>query len=748
MNPLPTTTADELLERCAKEPIHVPGAVQPHGLLIALREPECVVTTASDNTTEWLGHDARRVLGAPIEDSIGVEAGALVREALGAESLADVNPLHLAIAGRKFDGILHRHAGATLLELEPTTEASGHPSPENVLGRIVTRLQTAATSGQLMRIATDELRRLTGFDRVLAYRFDDDDNGAVVAEARGEAMPSFLGHHFPASDIPRQARELYRVKWLRLIPDASYQPVPLVAADPAAPPLDLSLSELRSVSPVHREYMANMGVRASLTISLLPRGRLWGLITCHHGSPRSVPFDVRATCEIVGKLISLQLAALEDLDEDRSRAAQSDAVARVTAEMRNAQDETLRGLLADPEALLRLVNAGGAAVVVDEEIHLAGATPSPAEVRVLVEWLRARGESSVFSSRSLAAIHPPAARYAAVASGVLTLALPRPSQPHVLWFRPEEIETLSWGGNPNKAVELGTDGVRLHPRRSFDAWREEVRGRSVPWSRGELAAAVELRRTALELELGRQVRRAQAAVRARDDLVATVSHDMRNPIGVIQLQVEVLSQILDAQETERPRLPRSAVEGIRRATDRMTALVADLLDLERVEAGEVRLNVRECRIVSLIDDAVSLLAPLARPHRLTVTTTLGEDVRELWALADPDRIFQVLSNLIGNAIKFTPEGGKIEVGARREGGNVEIWVRDNGPGIPLADQARIFDRYWQAHGHGRTGSGLGLYIARGLVEAHGGKFRVQSAPGEGAMLTFSLPTRSPSGASP
>jgi chemotaxis family two-component system sensor kinase Cph1 len=731
---------DEMLERCAREPIRVPGAIQPHGLLLALTEPEGRVTTISANAEQWLGNDAGRLVGAVIEAAIGVPSAAVFREALATEPLSEVNPLRLSIAGRTFDGIVHRHAGATLLELEPAVErAERFVSRDKALGPIVTRLLEARSAGHLLRIAVDELRRLTGFDRVLAYRFDDDGNGAVVAEAKGERMPSYLGHQYPASDIPRQARELYRLNWLRAIPDAAYQPVPLVAADPGAPPLDLSMSVLRSVSPVHREYMANMGVRASLTISVLPRGVLWGLLTCHHSTPRFVPYEVRAACELAGKLLSLQLATLEELDDQRVRSERSGAAGRVASAMRNAQDDTLKGLLAEPDALLQLVSAGGAAVVADETIHLIGRTPSQTEVRALVEWLRARDEASLFASRDLSVAYPPAARYTAVASGVLALALPRPTPPHVIWFRPEEIQTLSWGGNPHKSVELGADGVRLHPRTSFEAWREEVRGRSLPWSRNEIAAAGELRRTALELELGRQVRRERAAVRARDEMLAVVSHDLRNPIGVVELHVEVLRALLAREKSEPSREHRAAIEGIHQAARRMTTLVTDLLDAAGVEAGEVKLNSRACRVAAVVDDAARLLTPLAERRQLTVAVALAEDVRDLSFVVDPDRIFQVLSNLIGNAIKFTPVGGHIEVSARRAPAGVEFRVRDSGPGIPVAYQQRIFDRYWKASQQERTGSGLGLYIARGLVEAHGGKLWVESVPGQGATFAFLLP---------
>jgi chemotaxis family two-component system sensor kinase Cph1 len=740
VNRPPGVVTDEMLERCAQEPIHVPGAIQPHGVLLALDGPEPRVTTISDNAGQWLGIEARRLVGAPIEVAIGAPAAATVRKALATKPLAEVNPLRLVIADRTFDGIVHRHAGATLLELEPADERADRPlSRDKALGPIVTRLLEAREAGALMNFVVEELRRLTGFDRVLAYRFDEDGNGTVVAEAKGGAMPSFLGHHYPASDIPRQARELYRLNWLRAIPDAAYEPVPLLAADPGARPLDLSLSVLRSVSPVHREYMAHMGVRASLTISVLPRGALWGLLTCHHAVPRFIPYEVRAACELLGKLLSLQLTALQDLEDERVRSELAGAAARVASAMRDARDDTLEGLVAEPDALLQLVSAGGAAVVTDETIHLFGRTPSHPEVRALVEWLRARNDSSVFVSRKLSAVYSPAACYTAVASGILTLALPRPTPPHVIWFRPEEIETVSWGGNPHKAVELGADGVRLHPRTSFAAWKEEVRGRSLPWSRGEIAAAGEVRRTAIELELGRQVGREQAAVRARDEMLAVVSHDMRNLIGVVKLQVELLWQLLALEKIDPSRELRAAIERIQSAAGWMTTLVTDLLDAARIEAGEVRLNPRPCRVAGVVDAAVRLLSPLADQRHVTLTVAIGEDVRELSVVVDSDRIFQVLSNLLGNAIKFTPEGGHIEVSIRSAAAGVEIRVRDSGPGIPLADQQRIFDRYWQASPRHQTGSGLGLYIARGLVEAHGGTLWVESVPGQGAVFAFTVP---------
>jgi chemotaxis family two-component system sensor kinase Cph1 len=728
------------LTNCGREPIHIPGSIQPHGALLVLEDPALRILQCSANSEAFLGVPCPELLRADLPSLLDETSIATVRDALALERPEERNPLAVTAGGKSFQGILHRHAGATILELEPHFE-----NPEDVdalLRSALSRLQTASSLRDLFDMAVAEVKRLTGFDRVMIYHFEEDQHGEVLAEAREPDMEAYLGLHYPASDIPSQARELYRRNWLRLIPDARYVPVPLVPPLLPGPdaPLDLSLSVLRSVSPIHLEYLANMGVRASMSISLVVREQLWGLISCGHRTPRWIPYSVRAACELLGRLISLQLAAIAEIEAAKARETRRAPLASLVDALKRA-DDVFQALASAPEPLLELVSAGGAALVVNGVCQAAlGHTPASDEIERLAGWLHQTAGSPLFHSASLRAEYAPAEGFQDAASGLLALAIPRIGASYLMWFRPEVLQTVTWGGDPNKpAVEAGTPG-RLHPRRSFEAWKETVRATARRWTPIDLEIASDLRRHIIEIDLTRQVLRERAAVQARDDLVAVVSHDLRNPLSVIQMQLAILGRS-SAEQSELPALRlRSSIDRIQRSVDRMLRLTQDLLDLAKIEAGRFTIRPSEQSVEALVQEAIAILRPLAETKGIHLHTRTPGPIR---VRVDAERIFQVFSNVVGNAIKFTPEGGAVEVAAFTSGRDVQFCVSDTGPGIDEQQLSRLFERYWQASPAARNpplkGTGLGLYIAKGIIEAHGGRIWTESTLGKGLRVFFTLP---------
>ena len=729
----PPESAD--LSNCDLEPIHIPASIQPHGLLMVLREPDLTVTQISTNVGEYLDRVIGQVLGQPLAALFDTPELEKIQDAIANGHWENVNPLRLQIGDKLLDGIIHRHAGALILELESTAAAVRSESIQHALRPALIALQFAQTLQALCDTVVREVRHLTGFERVVLYRFNATGAGSVDAESKDSRLEPYLHLHYPASDIPQQARELYLKNWLRIIPDATYVPVPIVPTlrpDTNAP-LDLSYSVLRSVSPVHLEYMANMGVRASMSISLIVRGRLWGLISCaNHTAPRLVAFEGRSACEVLGRLASLQIAAVEEHEAEIARVSRRDTRTDLARALRVGQ--VLEGALESPNELMKIVDAQGAAVLHGREVQTCGITPSFAEIGALTDWLDQRTDLNPFSTSSLASLQPRGAEIAAVASGILTFALPGAPRRRIIWFRPEIVQTVTWGGDPRKPVETDRS-MRVHPRRSFDLWKEEVRFHSVPWTTADLEAAENFRRDAVEIDLERQVVREQNAVRARDDLVAVVSHDLRNPLGVIQMQAAVLLQTVGSGTEEFSRRIQTSADHIQRAVRRMNTLIRDLLDLAKLEAGRFTLQCSRCQMNDLVEESLLILRPLAEAKRITLTSQL----RAAAVDADRDRIFQVLSNLVGNAIKFTPEGGGVSVRAETENSEVRVTIVDTGPGIAPDQFANVFDRYWQARRSDLQGSGLGLFIAKGIVEAHGGRIWAEAHAGTGATFKFSLP---------
>lgn len=733
---------EELLANCADEPIRFPGAIQPHGVLLTLREPDLQIVQVSANVASLFNHQPDALLGQTLDTLLGAENANLVQQMASQSSFIDAPALHVTLNGAEFEGLLHRHQGVLVLEFEPLHKHF-QPKPQNGrtsnLGKMLQRLQSAKTLQALYEISVSEIQAMTGYDRVLIYRFEEEGHGQVIAEASAPSMELFNGLFFPASDIPEQARELYRTNWLRIIPNADYEPVPLLPKlrPDTGQPLDLSFSTLRSVSPIHCQYMKNMGVLSSMSISLMKGDKLWGLISCGNRTPLHVPNDLRTTCQTIGQVLSLQISAMEALDTSRQREEKVAALGVLNQAMNAATDNVFDGLAQYPQLLMDLAQAGGVAIIDGQQLHRYGHCPEPAQIRALHKWLQETGQP-VFASHHLSALYPPAADYQPVASGVLAMSLPKPVDNGVLWFRPEVKENIQWSGDPKKplALEKSDTGLRLRPRTSFEIWKVEMAGISTKWSHGDRFAANDLRRSALENDLSRQVLREQQAVRARDELVAVVSHDLRNPMTIISMLCGMMQKAFSSDGTHSSRRISSAIDTMQQAAGRMNVLLEDLLDTSKIEAGRYSVRPVRLEVSQIFEEAYALLAPLALAKGVDLSFNAEPGLQ---INADPERLFQVLSNLIGNAIKFTPRLGNIGISAMSNGEEIVFAVRDSGEGIAPDQLPHVFDRYWTKGENNPTGTGLGLYISQGIVQAHGGRIEAESELGRGSEFRFTVP---------
>jgi two-component system, chemotaxis family, sensor kinase Cph1 len=500
------------LDNCAREPIHIPGSIQPRGVLAVVREPVFEVRQVSANVAELLGRSVDAVLGRHLSALIGAEQAARVEQA--ATTFGDLrqrNPVECVIdvggEPRAFDAILHRAPGDVLLvelEIAYGERPFSFPNTYQAVRSSVEELNHAATLTELYDTAARAVRDLTGFDRVMVYRYDEDYNGEVVAESRRADLNSFLGLHYPSTDIPAQARALYEKSWLRLISDVDYTPAPLVPTiDPGSgTSLDLTHATLRSVSPIHLEYLQNMGVHASMSISLLRHGRLWGLIACHHyAGPHLPPFGNRVAAEFLGSTLSLRLVDRFEDDQLRHRLAAQAVLAKLTAATLNHSEPLAVALLGAPD-LLDLVPADGVVVDIQGNHQVRGSVPPPDVVAAVAAWARGAGDEiagSDWLSRELPALDLDPQ----LAAGALALNLP--DGQYAVWFRREVLRSVDWGGDPhNKAIAVTEgDELRISPRKSFERWREIAHQRSEPWTPGETESAEALRRYLVESLYGR-----------------------------------------------------------------------------------------------------------------------------------------------------------------------------------------------------------------------------------------------------
>ncbi|WP_174296754.1 histidine kinase dimerization/phosphoacceptor domain -containing protein [Sphingomonas bacterium] len=656
------------LTGCDREPIHVPGSIQPHGiLLVADAETLRVVAGAGelerDLALDWLGRDLSDLLGQDICVLIGnTPAGP------GGTLLAEP----LKVENRSYDVALHRTGKLLIAELEHSAEAP------RTAGALLAWLDAIASnferSGDLLALcarAAAAFRSLTGYDRVMVYRFVDDEAGRVIAEDRDPALGTFMHHHFPATDIPKQARALYVRNRARVIPDIHYTPAPLRPA--GFEQLDLSDAALRSVSPIHLQYLRNMGVEASASISIVKDGMLWGLIACHHHAPKQIPRDVRAAATALAGGLARQIRAKEEAETYRERLrlrAAEDAVIPRTARDQPLH-QAVRAVSADLQAMF---GGDGLALVQDGEVSLYGTCPPADLVAELAAWSRAHRPGRPFASHHLSSVYPAAKSCAAEASGLLSIPLADEGAT-LLWFRAEQVEEVEWAGNPHKAV--GHDpGAVLTPRTSFESWTQTVRGRSQRWSLEEVEAARRIRRVFHEAHRNRQIvllnNELQRTLADRDALIAQKDILMKEVDHRVQNSLQLVAAFLSIQAREAG--PGAVSDHLAEAQSRLAAVA---LVHKRLYQGEEIATIDLSRYLEelLGDMKKTLGADWSRRMRVDLAPVLVPTDRAV-------NIGLIGTELVINATKYAygGEAGPLDITLEQHRDQLRFVVADQGRG--------------------------------------------------------------------
>ena len=546
------------LTNCDREPIHIPGAILPHGAMLVLECDTLRVLQAAGDLAGLLGQPLSGLLNLPVDKLFSVEQvnrlHALCKEADLAKPRHLLDPLFRVVADRPLDASAHRVDDNLVIEFEAAEMSDPFAAdPLAAVQIMIEGFSEAASLYALCQMATASVRRVAQYDRVMIYRFMADGSGWVIAESRAPQLAPFLDLHYPAADIPQQARALYLKSWLRLITQVDYDPAPLTPTlNPrTGKPLDMSYAVLRDVSPIHREYLRNMGIDASMSISIIVAGKLWGLIACHHNSPRLLPRHIRAVCELFGSMFSLQLEARERSEQFEARLASRKILQELMLNLAGVEDYAY-GLTQQTPNLLDYIHGGdvaldgarggGVAVRVEGDITFLGTTPNREQITALTDWLTSymTETEGVFATDRLSEIYPSAKAFANVASGLLVIAVSRDPSDFILWFRPELVETALWAGDPAKPMTTGPDGDRLSPRKSFEVWKHTVRNRALPWSAAETDSAFDLRVSLLQVVLRRieAASRERAKAHERDKLLmAELDHRVKNTLANIQALV-------------------------------------------------------------------------------------------------------------------------------------------------------------------------------------------------------------------
>lgn len=749
------------ITNCDMEPVQTPGCVQAHGALLVLRQSDLSILQASENTGVLLGIGASALLGRPVESIIGNGATQNLRQ-LTTRQANDGNPFYLATLPainehtQALDVTVHISEGVVILELESTGRSHGtQPDYYGLVKSTVARLQKAESLQELCHVAAQEIRRLTGQDRVMVYKFHADGHGEVIAESRRENLEPWLGLHYPAEDIPKPARDVFLKTWIRPVPDvagALAELVPLVNPD-SGKALNMTFCALRGVSVMYTEYLQNMGVAAALTMAIRQEDRLWGLIACHHyEGAKHTSYEVRAACEFLSQVVTLQHRAAEE----KEHSAYRQKVGRIHHDLvtRAMGQGGISSLTSGHPSLLDGIDAGGAAVLDDERWSLIGNTPTEPEIDALRRWLVDHhfvGDApSLYSTDELSKVYPPATGFSSVASGLIALPVSPSGRSFIMWFRPETLQTVEWGGNPHDKPSIpGPHGPRLSPRHSFDLFSESVRHRSLPWLPVEMEAAATLRIAVLDIMAGQVEERIDAdrdMARSNEELDAfayLASHDLKKPLqGIHRYANELIENPMLMHGESRSKLDR-----VVRLAARMDSLLDSMLHSSRI--GGTTAGIRKSIDLNrIIDEALESVGFRAGANLVLVPRMLPS------IQASEVQCRQIFTNLLSNAFKYSDRPVRqVEIGYIAAGENhprphcpadltdrMIFYVADNGIGVERQNHEKIFTLFKRLHGPDDYGggSGAGLTIVTKLISQLGGKIWIDSDLGNGTTFYFTL----------
>jgi chemotaxis family two-component system sensor kinase Cph1 len=694
------------LANCDREPIHIPGYVQPHGALLAM-DLQGNLTHRSDN--------AEAIFGAPLpfgQPPAAVFAASGSLKPAFEQALVDALTEHQGAAraseitfeGEKHDVVIHAYDGRVLLEVERWKSQHGSISDFVLLAhRTMARLRNRTDIDAMIQEVVSTVSEVTGFDRVMVYKFHFDDSGEIVSEKCASGLTPYLGRRFPAADIPPQARRLYTLNTLRLISDVNDTQVAIEAADSQTAPLDLSHSVLRSVSPIHIEYLKNIGVAASMSLSIVVDGRLWGLIACHHRTPHRVPYPVRMACDVLAQMVSASVHAAQERAGLALRAT-AEALRSRLKEVILHREDLLQGFVNERSAITQVLPCDASLFAYMGKVKQTG-EPVEAPIQRLLAWLNNQSDDLVVLHRRSSlpeemrdAMHP--------WCGVLALCFDRVHGGWIVLLRRARTNTITWSGPIDKVARIGPLGARLTPDGSFAEWQQSVEGTTQPWTSDEH----EMARSLLdELSRAASVRRAETE-RARAHLLVVLGHDLRDPIHSIGIAARIL---------ERDSASARIGQRIAVSANRMERLITQVLDISRLQGGlGLGLKLEPCDMAALVQTSIEELN-FAYPD-VKVNASLPESAM---ALLDADRFVQVLSNLLSNARQHSSSGAPISVSLISTEAGITLYVRNEGTPIPDDVVPRLFDPMKigsQNNPRNPTGLGMGLYIAKEIVAGHGG----------------------------
>lgn len=713
------------LTNCDKEPIHIPGKIQAHGFLIAINVDSLNVDFITENIADFVSVVPKTLLGRPLQDLENIlelkgQLLPLLKLGQAQSGFDTVNPYPLKINSKPHYLIISLSGPVFLLEFEPLTLQY---DIQNLIGKSVSEILMGKNLRSLLHNTAKQIKEIIHYDRVMIYKFLEDGHGEVIAEVKDDALEPFYGLHYPASDIPKQARELYKLNYTRIIADVNSASAAILTFNEE--PLDLTHSVLRAVSPIHIQYLKNMGVESSFSISLICGSELWGLIACHNYSPKFIDYKAREAAKLIGKIVSSALEYREEEEESEQHNNYQEALNKLSLQL--TKDGDLLTVLTEQDNILKdVVGATGVAVLFENKVTTQGTTPDTDQLKELFSWLQGTVEDAVYYTRRLPEVFHPAKEYKEIGSGIIACMIAQDNSELIIWFRPEQVTTVNWAGNPDKPAILDEEGqTTLSPRKSFEIWSEIVEHTAFKWTTGEIANVVKVRDkvvSAINKKAG-EIRilndRLKRAYEELDTFSYTISHDLRTPLTLIKSYTELVMVANKSLDEDGKKLLSRVIAG----ADKMGFLINEILKLARVGKMEVKMSPLDMDV--LIKEVLAEVNS-AQEGRERAAVTLGD----LPAIVGSETLItQLFTNVIGNAVKYcsTAEHPEITIGGVDNGEEIIYKIQDNGIGIAIDHHDKVYELFKRMD-NVKTfeGTGVGLAIVKRIVEKHNARIWFES----------------------
>lgn len=742
-------------DRCEDEPIHQPEAIQGYGYLFAVDPETGEIKIHSTNVNSLINmHGKTDLVGENLYNYFNYE---LVPQKFITDSYYRAKqgnlrlPLELRLneacvadpGHRDFHAVVFPSDGMMIIEIEPASQfkeiVTARQFGKIYATNIAPTFQSLKDVSEVTQAIAEIIKHLTNFERVVVYRFNADGSGTVISEAKVDDLPSYRDFYYPATDIPAQARELYRKNWIRLNPDVDVPPISLTPSirESGRKPIDLSQSILRAMSPIHVQYIRNQGLKSSMSISLINHDKLWGLISCHHRQSHYIPQNIRMECESLGHLFGWQIYAKQEEVERRLK-SKTDQTIDWLIEGLHESDGIIGVFKKYEKDVLDLMGASGFVLCTGEESLTIGQTPSPAAIQKIAMKAREIKNDENFCTENIKNEIDVTDESLNGACGSLVIPLLAQKDYFTVWFRPETVSTIKWAGNPNEKVADAPKKERLSPRNSFQLHEQIITGQSLPWTGSDIEVAERFNKIFLrhalkkKIEMEADITKLEARDQVKNEFLATLAHELRNPLSPITNAVSILQ--MSRNESQK----QTAYEIIERQLKHMVHLVDDLLDVSRITRGKVLMNMEKIQLRKILENAIEISGPLIKEKNHTLTFEPGDE--DVYVNGDFTRLSQCFGNVLNNAAKYTDPNGKINVSVAVTASEVVVSISDNGVGIPPTHLNRVFDMFSQVDANStqtRGGLGIGLTLAKSLIGIHNGSIAVHS-PGVNQGSTFDI----------